>query len=90
MKQLKPELTLSDAQSWIEENRECLRFLRENRTISVDAIAQRISEEIQRGHIARRDLDITEPTDVLHYVRDLKQRLVSMILNVFEKKENDE
>lgn len=89
MTQLKPELTLSDAQSWIEENRECLRFLSENRTISIDAIAQRISEEIQRGHIARRDLDITEPIDVLHYVRDLKQRLVSMILKVFREETNE-
>ena len=90
MTQLKPELTIEEAQVWIQNNRECLMFLSENRTISIDAIAQRISEEIQRGHIARRDLDISEPIDVLHYVRDLKQRLVSMILNVFEKVTNDE
>ena len=89
MTDLKPELTIEDAQAWIEENRDCLMFLRANRTISVDAIAQKISEEIQRGHIARRDLDISEPIDALNYVRDLKQRLVSMILNVFEKGESE-
>ena len=88
MTDLKPELTIENAQAWIEENRECLMFLRANRTISVDAIAQKISEEIQRGHIARRDLDISEPIDVLNYVRDLKQSLVSMILNVFAKGES--
>ena len=87
MTQLKPELTIEEAQVWIQNNRECLKFLSENRTISIDAIAQRISEEIQRGHIARRDLDISA-IDALHYVRDLKQRLVSMILNVFEKGES--
>ena len=85
MTDLKPELTIEDAQAWIEKNRDCLMFLRANRAISVETIAQKISEEIQRGHIARRDLDISEPVDVLSYVRDLKQRLVSMILNVFEK-----
>jgi len=87
MTQLKPKLTINEAQAWIHNNRECLKFLSENRTISIDAIAQRISEEIQRGHIARRDLDISA-IDALHYVRDLKQRLVSMILNVFEKGES--
>ena len=87
MTNLKPELTIEEAKYWIQNNRECLKFLSENRTISIDAIAQRISEEIQRGHIARRDLDISA-IDALHYVRDLKQRLVSMILNVFEKGES--
>ena len=86
---LKPELTLQDAQAWIEENRDCLMFLKRNRAISVETIAQKISDEIQRGHIARRDLDISETVDVLNYVRDLKQRLVSMILNVFEKGETE-
>ena len=87
MTDLKPELTIEDAQAWIEENRECLLFLKRNRTICVETIAQKISDEIQRGHIARRDLDISEKIDALNYVRDLKQRLVSMILNVFEKGE---
>ena len=86
---LKPELTLQDAQAWIEENRDCLMFLKRNRTISVETIAQKISDEIQRGHIARRDLDISEPVDVLNYVRDLKQSLVSMMLYVFEKGETE-
>tara|TARA_Y100001963_G_scaffold151435_1_gene234286 strand:+ start:1007 stop:1270 length:264 start_codon:yes stop_codon:yes gene_type:complete len=85
MTNLKPELTIEDAQAWIEENRDCLMFLKRNRTISVETLAQNISNEIQRGHIARRDLDISEPVDVLNYVRDLKQRLVSMVLNVFDE-----
>ena len=89
MTDLKPKLTIEDAQEWIEENRECLMFLSANRTISIQTIAQKISEEIQFGHIERRDLDISEPIDVLSYVRDLKQRLVSMILNVFEKGESE-
>ena len=85
MTNLKPELNENDAQAWIEENRDCLMFLKRNRTISVETLAQNISNEIQRGHIARRDLDISEPVDVLNYVRDLKQRLVSMVLNVFDE-----
>ena len=85
MTNLKPELTIDDAQAWIKDNKDCLMFLNYNRTISVETIAQKISEEIQRGHIARRDLDISEPVDVLNYVRDLKQRLVSMVLNVFDE-----
>ena len=89
MTNLKPELNENDAQAWIEENKDCLMFLNDNRTISVETIAQKISEEIQRGHIARRDLDISEPIDALNYVRDLKQRLVSMILNVFTKGESE-
>ena len=89
MKTLKPELTLTEAQSWIEENAESLMFLNRNRTISVETIAQKISDEIQRGHIARRDLDIGGPIEVLNYVRELKQRIISMILNVFEKAESE-
>ena len=85
MTNLKPELTIEDAQAWIEENKECLLFLKRNRTVNVETLAQNISNEIQRGHLARGDLNMKDAKDALNYVLNLKQRLVSMILNVLEK-----
>ena len=85
MTTLKPELTIEDAQAWIEENKECLLFLKRNRTVNVETLAQNISNEIQRGHLARGDLNMKDAKDALNYVLNLKQRLVSMILNVLEK-----
>ena len=84
MKQLKKHCTSAEAFAWIKDNEGDLRFLHENRNLSVGIVAQNLSDEVQRGMIDRNDFPVKGIKEVLHFVNDLKNDFTSRIIQAIE------
>ena len=94
MEKLKPHLNMSEAMRWIHDNAHDIRFLHANRNLSTETVARKLSQEVQRGMLARHEMDNANPRDVLGFCQSIHEyfntELIKVISNVVTDEEEEE
>ena len=75
MEQLKQHATMQEAKQWIRDNGQDIRFLHANRNLSTETVAHKLGKEVQRGMLARHEVDNMAIRDALQLGQSMHDEL---------------